>query len=934
MSNDFFSKLGAMFGQLTKPQLNDVQKEVQDLRMKVKEGFNHKRGQLLNKLCDLAHMLAEEQKFKDTIDVLHEILDLGLILAGQDKTKDFSSTAMKLGQVIVATRFMEEDVPLNQLDEIFDIYNKWIAITPEQEFAKIKNEWSLTINTFAKHLLFRDQKDKSVELVESTLQKVESLHNPLSTNFLDWKALLIGYNMLARIYKSYSNVSTAIAYFLRYDEIADKAHDVIQRHKPNNPMPIHRNFDGGHILLGTTSVDLSVILASAGFEEERYLNVLEIGNLYDSIGHCDEAIKYYDKALRVANYININKSQENYGSIPVDMDPKYLAQIENAQIFIPIKKAAVYDKIEDGKNFVKNIQLAEKELQAKLKERNTKTKKDELDKLQSEINKLHNSYNKSSSVNNKTFSKKNSTKGVSKLQDGSNLHYELAKKNNDATGFMATAELEINRGAYKSAILYALKARNILDSLFMQLGLTLPPLSNLVYACYILTTAYIKLDNMNKAEKWADKAVKHVKELDEKIKDMKNKTNLSQQELSLLENFDNRNIWIQPLQNLVMVYITTGQFEEAIEPLIKIHNEYKSWIKELFVIEKLEGQNKQWYKGSFVEVVLGYIKVNQAIEECYSFIGNFEEAMKWSETAVKELNELCKFLYSYEEPACIFRSKADFSMAAIMVYTGKLEQADNLIKTIAQRFLDKGIDKLLDIAIERTRTFVALRLNMLISEKEFDDEREKLIEARKIMQDQKQEAGKMFNEVLEKLKIRRQEAENAHCVIRKQWDLLIKYTTAALDWCRDHNKEWNNMLLNKLDSKKISSEFAIEAINYDLELVISRNFDQNIDFDKKVAKEPTDIDIDKEIEEQDFDFEKPEHNPIAPEFEIMMRNATPQQRRDFEKFSSLMYPGDDSEDEDDEYQVKPKQNEKIRRNDPCPCGSGKKYKKCCMNKNN
>jgi hypothetical protein len=22
--------------------------------------------------------------------------------------------------------------------------------------------------------------------------------------------------------------------------------------------------------------------------------------------------------------------------------------------------------------------------------------------------------------------------------------------------------------------------------------------------------------------------------------------------------------------------------------------------------------------------------------------------------------------------------------------------------------------------------------------------------------------------------------------------------------------------------------------------------------------------------------------------------------------------------------------EKIRRNDPCPCGSGKKYKKCCM----
>jgi len=30
---------------------------------------------------------------------------------------------------------------------------------------------------------------------------------------------------------------------------------------------------------------------------------------------------------------------------------------------------------------------------------------------------------------------------------------------------------------------------------------------------------------------------------------------------------------------------------------------------------------------------------------------------------------------------------------------------------------------------------------------------------------------------------------------------------------------------------------------------------------------------------------------------------------------------------------KPKQAEpKVGRNDPCPCGSGKKFKKCCMNK--
>ena len=39
-----------------------------------------------------------------------------------------------------------------------------------------------------------------------------------------------------------------------------------------------------------------------------------------------------------------------------------------------------------------------------------------------------------------------------------------------------------------------------------------------------------------------------------------------------------------------------------------------------------------------------------------------------------------------------------------------------------------------------------------------------------------------------------------------------------------------------------------------------------------------------------------------------------------------------SRGEGDEEQVKKpvrRQQKKIGRNDPCPCGSGKKYKKCC-----
>jgi len=42
---------------------------------------------------------------------------------------------------------------------------------------------------------------------------------------------------------------------------------------------------------------------------------------------------------------------------------------------------------------------------------------------------------------------------------------------------------------------------------------------------------------------------------------------------------------------------------------------------------------------------------------------------------------------------------------------------------------------------------------------------------------------------------------------------------------------------------------------------------------------------------------------------------------------------DSSEEKEDEVEVKTvKKGEKIGRNNPCPCGSGKKYKNCCMNK--
>jgi hypothetical protein len=54
--------------------------------------------------------------------------------------------------------------------------------------------------------------------------------------------------------------------------------------------------------------------------------------------------------------------------------------------------------------------------------------------------------------------------------------------------------------------------------------------------------------------------------------------------------------------------------------------------------------------------------------------------------------------------------------------------------------------------------------------------------------------------------------------------------------------------------------------------------------------------------------------------------------------ADVEYLGEDDEDYDDEPLLPPdtvvRERKKVGRNDPCPCGSGKKYKKCCLKKGN
>ena len=82
-----------------------------------------------------------------------------------------------------------------------------------------------------------------------------------------------------------------------------------------------------------------------------------------------------------------------------------------------------------------------------------------------------------------------------------------------------------------------------------------------------------------------------------------------------------------------------------------------------------------------------------------------------------------------------------------------------------------------------------------------------------------------------------------------------------------------------------------------------------------------------------FDHDEDEIIPVSkedPELEAKLFLMLPQAVAVIQEYANAVRDGMNSM-RPDNYPAAPKpiKAEKIGRNDPCPCGSGKKYKKCC-----
>ncbi|MDR1483843.1 MAG: SEC-C domain-containing protein [Planctomycetaceae bacterium] len=907
--------------------IDTVERETHELRQSVQKGFVNKRIQLLDKLAKLVLVYANAMRFDDAINVLKEIIEIGHILVSTGETKDFGRLTLQIGQVITATYLLPNMTGsvYERAADVFDTYDQWVKLVPEDEFDKIKNKWAVENFHYIEHLIDQKKFETALDLTKSTLAKIDSPQQSLSDDFNELKPLIDGYYLRAKLYKELGENETALQDFLKYEELADKAHDIATRNKLNVPANINKISDSvtAVVIGGPGLPDMSTFMASQGFEDNRYRATLYTGDLYAQKNEYVTALRYYDKAARVA------KIAADLDTIPIAKPDE---EVQLSKIIVPVRKARMFADSGNLEGARKQILNAVREIKFKLKDCDTvegvlKELCGDVKKLQKKVGGIPDEEVDLIEEHSQTGQPRDKY-GIFKGDiNWGRLHQSLGEKHNEACELVKRGRYELMHNRFKSSIVYLLQARNILDSLFISIELVSSH-ANLATTCSMLARAYLALHDFEKAERWFGKAVTEIEVVLDKVTELENKKHKDkreQYEYELLAPVDAEMILLLTLESQASLYISTNRFEKAIDVLIRSHKTGKNWSRKQKPTNKSKEANDPQSRQLYALRVMKEIEDVRAIQECYCHLGRFDDAIKWGNTEVDEYYELCNFLSEKENPSVTFRSMADYSLAALLVSAKRFDQADAMIQKLAQRFVERGVEKTIEPALERVEMQVAIRRCMLMSELEFSTERKILIEARQDMKKNTGKAIELFKDVLGRLEERRRNADNDHNIVRKQWDLLIKYTKTALDNCNGNTKEWDT-LLNK--RREIVSQLDLSNIDrrdVDLELVVARLQDVYILFDRIPEREPDNIDA--EIAKHDLDFVGPYDNPVAPEFDIIKEGATKEQCENIEHLRKIFASRDFSKLHD-ELAKKPAAG----RNDPCPCGSGKKYKRCCMEK--
>ena len=896
-----------------------VLNEVTQLQRAIQSGSLEQREELAEKMGDLAMAYTVEGRFNSALKTWDELLELTETLKAEGKLGiALRSVAMILPMTNAGREYVRQHGGKSNFNEeaYFQRLMKCIAMLSEEEFHQIKNECALQFHNRAESLRTNGAHIAAIALLDESLRTMEPLFDPETTRYVEWKSLLDIYGSRGQWKCEIGDQKSGIADLLHYERLAEQAAALLQRN-----MAAHRHkyqmenssIQDGKIVIRINPEDYIDFAASVKFQEDRYDAILHLANTYYARAEKERALEYFDKALTIAQEdkdghsdTRLEYSRLDFFAAPMDIPyrkgflfaqfgqfeealEQYDLAIRNAKKLLQSQRKEYFGALED--RFVE-ISQARTEALRNLKRFDEAVNAADLTRQRfAQTLKPEEVRDDNPLLMKNLLARKNGKEKRSlgkAIPDGEEFDERKVMRqfgvlHNEAMMDFQRAQIEMHRKNWRKALRLMLKARFVIDSPAM---IAFPEAKQNVFGIYASIAAiYLILKEYEKAQLWYERAVKHSQSLiDEGDSDLR-----SQQYIVR--------------QGLGEVYSRQGQHEKSLAEFSAAFAGRAQLIEEHEAA--LEGLDREYLRIHDNQKLMPLAVLYKAQIDTIQFIENQifatnapGAAESWAQI---ELETFGKFraLLLQPELADGEYAKTVVSCAAMLRWGGEEEKGKELL----ERWVVEHQEQFESVNAARSQIHVgmAIRLKDLYSLTDFRDG------AQLYLGLAKRKDAERF-----------QEAYEAARVLRA----FLVHEQSLLQDPPHVKRDFYEYLIVLIDRE-------VQAIRDTLSVNETENAFQNHPYD---PNEMRDI-LDRMEEDEDAENaeDEPDEDENAALYERDFETAADNNAMLF-KMLDAFSGNDHTERLMEEYDRHQGRAHKVGRNDPCPCGSGKKYKKCCMEK--
>ena len=890
---------------------------VTQLQRAIQRGSLDKREMLAEKMGELAMALTTEGRFDSALKTWDELLELTEILKAEGKL------GIALKAVVVVLPMINAGLESAQRhggkpgfneEAYFQRLRKGIAMLSEEEFHRIKNECALLFHNRAKSLQANGAHIAAIALLDESLRTMEPLFDPETTRFVDWKSLLDIYGSRGQWKCEIGDQESGIADLLHYEKLAEQAADLLQRNMVASRKKMGTpSIQDGKIVIRISTEEYIDFTASFKFQEDRYDAILQLANAYNARAEKEKALEYFDKALAIAQEDKDAHSDTRLAYSRLD----YFA----ASMDIPYRKGVLLAQYGQYKKALEQFDLAitnVRELLQSQRQEFFEALEDRFIEIsQARTGVLQNLGRFDEAVNAADLTKQLFTQTLKPEEVGDDnplsMKNLLARKSgkeqlplrkvvpdgeeldemkvlrqfgilhNEAMMDFQRAQIEMNRRHWRKALRLMLKARFVIDSPAM---ITFPEAKKNVFGLYAsLAGVYLMLKDYEKAQLWYERTVRHSQSLiDEGDSDLRSEQCIVR-------------------QGLGEVYSRQGRHEKSLVEFSLAFAGRARLIEEQEVA--LEGLDRERLRIHDNQKLMPLAALYQAQVDAIRFIENQifatnspQAAESWARIEMETFEKFRALLLQREQADGVY-AETVASCAALLRWGGEEAKGNELL----ERWVVENQKQFESENAARSYIHVgmAIRWQDLYALTDFRD------------------GGQLYSRLANLKKMKRfQEAYQTARVLRA----LLVHEQSQLQDPPPFKRDFYESLLVLVDreARTFRNAFPVDE---------TESAFQNHPYDPDEMREIFDRMEEEENAENAED--EPDEDENAALYERDFETASDNHAMLF-KMLDAFSGKNQAEQLTEEYDRRKGSAHNIGRNDPCPCGSGKKYKKCCMEK--